>query len=299
MIVVKIVGGLASQLHKYAVGRALALRHGTPLKLDLSWFEQRNGVDTPWEFQLDKYAIVAEPASAADIRRIQGPALMNRVLDKLERTTGRVVPGRKVIKTSFMPASAFERLPDNVYLAGEWAGDAYFKAHRQQLLAEMQPAVALSAQAQHTLKTIEETPNPVAVHVRRGDFLSNPHALAFHEITPLTYYQQALERLLKTGGTSAHCFLFSDDPNWVASVLQPALGCQSTLVQGLHNHEDLLLMSRCTHNIMSNSGFGWLAAWLNTHPNKQVLAPRRWLKDNTENTRLTAHLFDGDWATLL
>ena len=298
MIIVKIVGGLASQLHKYAVGRALALRHNTTLKLDLSWFEQRNGIDTPWEYELGKYAIHAEQASAADIRRIQGPALMNRVLDKLERTTGLNVPGRKVIKASFMPAEAFERLPNNVYLAGEWAGDAYFKAHRPQLIAEMQPVVAPSAQAQSLLETIENTPNTVAVHVRRGDFLSNPHASAFHEVTPLSYFVEATAGLAARY-PGAKCYLFTDDPAWVAQTLQPALSLNSTLVQGLPNHEDLLLMSRCTHTVMSNSGFGWTAAWLNNHPNKQVVAPRRWLKNDADNAQLTAHLFAGNWATLL
>ncbi|WP_370264154.1 alpha-1,2-fucosyltransferase [Limnobacter sp.] len=298
MIVVRIVGGLASQLHKYAVGRALALRHSTALKLDLSWFEQRNDVDTPWEYQLHKYAIRAEKASAAEIRSIQGPALLNRVFDKLERSASWRIPGRKVIKTSFMAPEDFERLPDNIYLAGEWAGDAYFRAYRQHLLTEMQPVIALCEEAQRLLEKIDSMPNSVAVHVRRGDFLSNPHASTFHEITPLGYFLQATESLTAQH-PNAQFFLFTDDPTWVEETLQPKLGMKSLVVKGLANHEDLLLMSRCTHTVMSNSGFGWTAAWLNTHPDKQVIAPRRWLKNDTENARLTAHLFAGNWAKLL
>ena len=42
MIIIRIKGGLGNQLFQYAVGRAVALHHKVPLKLDLTIFETYN-----------------------------------------------------------------------------------------------------------------------------------------------------------------------------------------------------------------------------------------------------------------
>ena len=59
MVVVQLSGGLGNQLFQYAAGRALALRTGSPLKLDLM---HCNG-DAFRPYRLGAFPIAAEVAS--------------------------------------------------------------------------------------------------------------------------------------------------------------------------------------------------------------------------------------------
>ena len=69
MIIIRIKGGLGNQLFQYAVGRAVALHHKVPLKLDLTIFETyklHNG------YRLDQFGIQAEIATDSEIIKLTG-----------------------------------------------------------------------------------------------------------------------------------------------------------------------------------------------------------------------------------
>ena len=63
MIIVQLTGGLGNQLFQYAMGRMLALKHNTQLKLDISFFETYE-----WhEYSLAPFLLEAVVASKAEV----------------------------------------------------------------------------------------------------------------------------------------------------------------------------------------------------------------------------------------
>ena len=88
MIIVRIVGGLSSQSHKCAVGRALALRLGTEPKLDLDWFDNPPTTDSPWPYQLETFSLGAGVAKPQEVRRVRGHPCWNRVVRRVNRQWG-------------------------------------------------------------------------------------------------------------------------------------------------------------------------------------------------------------------
>ena len=105
-----------------------------------------------------------------------------------------------------------------------------------------------------TADCIAEAATPVALHVRRGDYIA--------------------------AGADPTCFVFSNDPAWVRDNLVVGFG---TVIVDTNDettgHFDLHLQSLCTHNVIANSTFSWWAAWLNPSPDKIVVAPKAWFID--------------------
>ena len=58
--------------------------------------------------------------------------------------------------------------------------------------------------------------------------------------------------------------------------------------------EQFFIQTKCEHNIISNSSFGWWGAWLNNNPDKVVFAPKKWFKDD----KITKDLYPSTWKVI-
>lgn len=123
----------------------------------------------------------------------------------------------------------------------------------------------------------------VSLHVRRGDSVSNPkYNKISGNVCTEEYYRKAVAYLIEREADLSF-YIFSDDIAWVKEQFDFLQGVNTVFVD--HNHGknsyiDMWLMSECSHNIVANSTFSWWGAWLNKSPNKLVLAPNRWFKNN-------------------
>jgi hypothetical protein len=108
-----------------------------------------------------------------------------------------------------------------------------------------------------------------SIHVRRGDYLKYPNK---HTQSPTEYYDTAIS-LVKEKHPNVTFLIFSDDIQWCKNHF---IGNEFTFIEGFEDWEDLILMSLCDANIITNSTFSWWAAWLGEKPNKLIIAPEKW-----------------------
>lgn len=276
-VVVGLSGGLGNQMFQYAAGRALAHRLGHPLSLDLSWFQGRG----------DRHFALAPFHIAASLERAwpRLPPAMQAQLSRLSRRWAPRIMGAPVFREPhFHYVPAFAALAAPVFLEGYWQSERYFRELREPLLQDFSLRQPLPASCQPILAAIGNS-DAICVHVRRGDYLSNPVAAKVHGVCPVDYYQQGVAELSASLARS-HCFVFSDDPEWVRASL--AFTCPMTVVDvngPAEAHFDLALMAACQHFVIANSSLSWWGAWLGQAAGKRVIAPARWFLTSDKDSR--------------
>jgi hypothetical protein len=138
------------------------------------------------------------------------------------------------------------------------------------------------------------TVNAVSLHVRRGDYVSNPRTMATNGVCPLSYYDSAI-RYICARVDAPHFFVFSDDMDWVRENLNIDHPCRYVDHNcSTESFNDMRLMSMCRHHIIANSSFSWWGAWLNPREDKIVIAPKKWFANSND----TKDLLPFGWATL-
>ncbi|MEY4440678.1 MAG: hypothetical protein RLY49_304 [Candidatus Parcubacteria bacterium] len=269
MIITKLKGGLGNQLFQYAFGRYLAEKNKDILKLDIIGLQQ-NSKDTLRFYLLDKFNITSEIADYNEISPIKNPfGFLSKAFRFLKT---------KLLRKFYI---RFEKhllkLKGNIYLDGYFQSELYFKEIEPIIKKEFTLKNPLSQLTQKIEEQIRNASASVSIHIRRGDYVTDPSAAKTHGTCNLNYYAQAISKV-SSSIVNPTFFIFSDDIEWVKENLKVK---SATYVSNpnLTEYEELILMSKCKHNIIANSTFSWWAAWLNSNPSKIVIAPKQWRKD--------------------
>jgi len=252
---------LGNVLFLYAVGRQLALKNNTGLRMHLAG---RNGQDKSILNQLSYFNLQAEVLTADSDGFIVPPKLS-------ESFSG----DNAYVETTWGFNPQVLTLKNDTSLDGNFQCEKYFIDIEQTIRQDFQiKDNLLNGEIVAYLEKIKST-NSVAVHIRRGDYLN----LESHNVCNAAYYANAIE-YMDTHLDDPHYFLFSDDINWCVKNFDLA-NCTFVDIAAAKSNPviDFKLMSRCKHNIIANSTFSWWPAWLNTHPGKIVLGPKHWFNN--------------------
>ena len=155
-------------------------------------------------------------------------------------------------------------LPSRVVLEGQFQA---YEPVRGFLDISPNPELALG----EGLKMRIRNENPIAIHMRLTDFLQ-PDVLNSHGALPLSYYREALNRVIDT--ERRPIWIFSDDYpeaySRLANVLERDMIVEAPRTSS--DFEALMILAACRTKILSNSTFSWWGGYLSASGG-EVLAP--------------------------
>lgn len=261
-MIIRLTGGIGNQMFQYAYGRSRSLESNTPLK----YFFVHYRCDTNRNFQLNLFNI-----------------------------TGRVVdpffPGIIVkVENLFKIHSPWIEY-------GYWQSEKYFKRYEKAIRKDFTFRNKPNKANLELLKVIKSV-NSVSIHVRRGDYVNDKKTKKFHGVLSTKYYKKAIEVINRKVEKPTY-FIFSNDIEWCKNnfkYLEKVYFVEGNI--GDKNHEDMRLMSNCKHNIIANSSFSWWGAWLNTNPNKIVIAPKKWFIDYKAQKEIGDEIVPKTWIKI-
>ena len=189
---------------------------------------------------------------------------------------------------------------EDKYLLGQFMSQKYF----QDILSEVKKAftfpdvekIKIGPRANENFLIYYDEitrSNAVGIHLRRSDSRSDEGL--YENICTTEYYVAGIKYVMERVPDSKF-FVFSNEPkwvkNWVIDIIKGlitddmskdeirALRDRFVLIEANDEYTsylDLYLLSKCNHNILSNSTFSWWGAWIGDYGKKITIAPSTWL----------------------
>ena len=256
-------------MFQYAYSKSL-IQKSLKVKIDISIFDTYK---LHGGYQLNKYNIDLENSSLEENNNYYSNSFMYKILIKLGFNKSKVVKEKSLLFDDKLVS-----IEDNNYIEGYFQNEKYFLSIRDELIANFTIKCDVSKYTQQISKQILAENISASLHIRRGDYISNTDTNNVHGTCDLEYYKRAMS-MMNGKYKEIRYFIFSDDIAWVKENLEVENAVYIDSKEKRIPHEDIYLMSLCSHNIIANSSLSWWGAWLNQNDDKTVIAPKRWFSD--------------------
>ena len=287
MIIVKIMFGLGNQMFQYAAAKSLAISLGKELYLDTSFYE----IYKERELNILQFPNICDGRINLAHSNEKKLVPLQHLIKSVNGTSKHVV----IEKYHELPQhfNIYKSLPglekDIILLQGFFQNERYFKKHENEIKRYFFKTLPMTHTA--LAEKIEQSES-VSIHLRRGDYITDIKARNFYRECSLDYYLKCLKFLQKKTSTKLSLFFFSDDMDWVKKSFPINSTWDITYVNNCDQDPttDMLLMSKCKHNVIANSTYSWWGAWLNNNKRKIICAPKTWF-----NQHPTGSLLPKNW----
>lgn len=271
MIRAIIQAGFGNQLFQYATAYALARELGQPLEVDTSFFCWYN-----------KHHPATARQSAMELLKLDAHTTRTSCNSRFWiykpwftlpfRYFPFYVGGQPMVVEDIANCRQDQRYlfrkigKRGATLFGFWQNTVYFDKYLLDLKRQFQPNYELHESVSQLHSEVASCES-VGVHIRRGDFVG----LGWDK--GADYYLKGMT-WVKEQKPEARFFIVTDDKQWARE--QFSNRDDITIIDintSTCDIDEFFLLSLCKHQIISESTFGWWAAYLNTNIEKMVLVP--------------------------
>lgn len=259
------LGGLGNQLFQWAAANHYRIESKANVIIDLTYcgpmFSKHNSLINQLEFDPTLNLELAKVKNSKVTYSIEWFSSHNRYFNFIRN----YLQKRIILRTN-----GFVEIPRDVnpkIIRG------YFQTYKYlQSLSSRPIQVSIKATTRQIPQIAD--PSAIAIHIRRGDYLSLRDSFG---VLADTYYLEALERMLQIiNPTLIH--IFSDDVD-AAQSLARKIGPKAIVFDTERLESDastLIVISKFKFMITANSSFSWWAASLNEE--KTVIYPSPWFR---------------------
>lgn len=261
MRLIKMTGGLGSQMFIYAMYLGMRQRFGEDVRIDITDLQH-----APVHHGYELHKVFHLPPCEFHTHRMLMKVLVDTIFRVIleQRQHGCMDAYRKPMRWPW------------IYYKGSYQDERYFLDVENEVREAFTfDDSKFSDRTRLCLEHLRRDPRAVSIHVRRGDYTLPKYWQPMGQYASTAYFLNAIESMSKLM-PGAHYYVFSDDLQWVRDNLPLESANFIDWNTGEDSWQDMMLMSNCRHNIISNSAFSWWAAWLNNHTDKIVMAPRQW-----------------------
>lgn len=253
------LGRLGNQLFQYAAIRSLSLKLNTGVEIPVTrhtWHGQKRMIDflsIPEEFFVPSFTTKPSRWVENDTKTFKGD---------------------------------FFLIPNGSDVEAYLQNYLYFKDYEDVIRQELSPDKDVTLRVEEKLREYQGH-ELVSIHIRRPDLpgrkdckelYGNDEGSINKNARYYKYLEKALDKLSDVGNKKFLVFTGgarsgkrAHDIEWCKKNINLP---NVSVVEGLTDLEDLILMSRCDHSVMNLTTFGWWGSYLGYEKGKRVIAPR-------------------------
>lgn len=144
----------------------------------------------------------------------------------------------------------------------------------------------------------------ISIHFRMGDYKQKRY---YHPIMNYEYFESSLhhimEHKLEKNPVCVLYFCEKEDNEYVDSKISLLYSKYPEIEfmkvdDSIEDYNQLLIMSKCNHNIMSNSSYSWWGAYLNDYVSKIVCYPSQWFGEYYEHKYDHEDMMPKSWVKI-